>query len=484
MPSALGMPDLTDHTAAQLATYIREGVCSSREVVEAFLSRIDRVNPSLNAVVTLNAGGARAAADAADAARAAGHAVGPLHGVPITVKDGFATEGLRTTFGLPWYKRRLDRYIPEADAVAVAALRRAGAIVLGKTNLPFASYDWQTRNPLLGRTNNPYAPDRTPGGSSGGSAAAVAARLSPLDLGSDVAGSIRVPAHFCGVLAMRPTEGTVSTAGMLPPGHPGSLRHALTAGPIARSVADLRLALSVVTGAPVPHAASTLRELRVAFSSTVGGAPVAGAIRDALQAFVTQLEAAGCHVAESAPPVDCLKAQRTWGMVHGFEFASILPLDLGRPPLNQLFRTGVVRLAFGPGEYARALARGYAARPAAYAQALDQRDVLVRAFDAFLTEWDVWMCPVAGVTAFPHRRTGANLDVDGTTVPYAAPLSVFNTGTALAGTPCVVLPVGRDPDGLPIGVQIHARRGADARLLDIVERMEALIGPMMPPPSL
>ena len=172
---------LTAQTATTLARWIRDGQCSSREVVDAHLRRIERINPDLNAVVTLNAEQARADAEAADAALARGGAVGPLHGVPITVKDGFATKGLRITFGLIWYGRRMDRYEPSTDADTVAALRDAGAIILGKTNVPLGCYDWQSNNPLFGRTNNPHDRSRTPGGSSGGSAAAVAAGLSPLD---------------------------------------------------------------------------------------------------------------------------------------------------------------------------------------------------------------------------------------------------------------------------------------------------------------
>jgi amidase len=458
-------------------------------VVEAHLQRIERTNPDLKAVVTLNAEQARADAAAADAALQRGESIGPLHGVPITVKDGFATKGLRSTFGLAWYGRRLDRYEPPADADAVAALRKAGAIILGKTNLPFGSYDWQSKNPLFGRTNNPHDLERTPGGSSGGSAAAVAAGLSPLDLASDVAGSIRVPAHFCGVLSMRPTEGRVSTDGMMPPGHPGTLSHALTAGPVARSVEDLRLAHAVLTNDVGPsepetqksHSSTQFDALRVAFSVSVGDAPVSEEVAQSVRSFASTLQRAGCEVKELAPPIDFEEAQRTWGVVHGFEFASGLPLGLGRPPLNKLFGLGLARLVFGPGSYSQALTRGYSAGARSYLQGLTERARLVRTIQRFLSSWDVWVCPVAGRTAFPHCRTGANLEVDDATVHYAAPLGVFNTGMALAGTPCVVLPIGTGRNGLPIGVQIHARRHDDARLLDVVAKVaERVGGPVSP----
>ncbi|MEM8962462.1 MAG: amidase [Acidobacteriota bacterium] len=470
------LSELTDFSAHELARLIRDRACSSREVVEAHLERIERVDPSLNAIITLDPM-ARHRAMTADDALSSDHEIGPLHGVPITIKDGFATAGLRTTFGLPWYGRRLDSHVPDTDAPAVAALRRAGAIILGKTNLPFGSYDWQTNNPVTGRTNHPRDVDRTPGGSSGGSAAAVAAGLSALDLASDVAGSIRVPAHFCGVCAMRPSTGSVSTNGMMPPGHPQSLRHALVAGPIARNVADLRLAFDVL--APHTHATSPVRnlhDLKVAFSPTLSDTPVARAITEAIADCARKLTAAGCQVDEAAPNVDFIAAQRTWGLVHGFEFAAGLPLGLGREPLKRLFQIGLVRLVFGAGEYSRALARGYVASPASYFRALSQRQQMLRAFDDFFSKWDLWVLPVAGVTAFTHRRTGAKLDVDGARVAYSAPFGVFNTGSALAGTPCVVLPVGNDEAGLPIGIQVHGRHGTDLRLLALAGEIEAIIG--------
>jgi amidase len=471
------MLELTARTASELAKMLRERKCSSVEAVEAHIQRIRRLNAEINAVVTLDAERARTEAKAADDTLSQDQQTGVLHGVPITVKDGFATAGLRTTFGLPWYGRRLNRYVPNPDAAAVAALRRAGAIVLGKTNVPLGCYDWQTKHPLFGRTNNPRDLGRTPGGSSGGSAAAVAAGLSPLDLASDVAGSIRVPAHFCGAFSLRPTEGRVPTDGMMPPGHPQSIRHAIVAGPVARSVADLRLAFfALADGEPADTESKdrSLQGLRVAFSSSVAGAPVARDISNALRGFAQSLEDAGCRVSETSPAVDFEMAQQTWGLVHGFEFAAGLPFGMGKPPLNKLFRLGLVRLAFGSSGYSRALARGYSSDAQTYFRALQKRDELVRSFESFLSNWDVWLCPVAGVTAFTHRRTGANLDVDSATVPYAAPLGVFNTVTALAGTPCVTLPIGHDRGGLPIGVQIHARRGDDKRLLDLAEQIEKL----------
>jgi amidase len=224
-----------------------------------------------------------------------------------------------------------------------------------------------------------------------------------------------------------------------------------------------------------------LADLRIAFSTSVADAPVAADIDRAVRAFATSLREAGCTVKEESPPVDFDDAQQQWGLVHGFEFASGLPLGLGRSPFNKIFRLGLVGKVFGQSAYSTALERGYSADSRTYLQALTDRDQLVRRIQRFLTSWDVWVSPVAGVTAFPHQPTGEPLEVDGEAVPYAAPLGVFNTGMALAGTPCIVLPIGTDRHGLPIGVQIHARRRADARLLDMVEAIEQEVtGPVEP----
>ena len=232
------MQDLAFHSASHLATAIQERQISAQEVLDRHLRHITRHNSALNAIVTLNDGSAREQAQQADAALAEGTIWGPLHGVPITIKDLFFTEGIRTTFG---YKGFAD-YIPNRDSTIVARLRAAGAIILGKTNLPYPSTDIQTHNPLFGRTNNPWNLNTTSGGSSGGGAAAVAAGLSPLDIGSDLGGSIRIPAHFCGVYGFKPTEHRVPS---MPPTKLNTTRHMLATGILARSIADLKLGLRI-----------------------------------------------------------------------------------------------------------------------------------------------------------------------------------------------------------------------------------------------
>ena len=231
------MQSLTSLTATQLAAAIREGRTSSVEVMEAHLAEIAARNPALNAIITLDEEGALSRAREADAALARGEVWGPLHGVPMTLKDGHSTSGMRTTAGYA----PLAEYVPEQDGTVAARLKGAGAIIMGKTNVSELLMDIQASNPIFGRTSNPYDPTRTSGGSSGGAAAALAAHMTPLEIGSDFAGSIRIPAHFCGVYALKPTEHRVSMYGHIPdlPGSIRSQRFMWSIGPLARSLEDL-----------------------------------------------------------------------------------------------------------------------------------------------------------------------------------------------------------------------------------------------------
>ncbi len=240
-----GAEGLAFADATRIAGAIRSRQVSALAVVEMFQARIARLNPAINAIVTLN-DRARERARDADRALAAGESWGPLHGVPVVIKDCFETAGIRTTAGFP----PLAEYVPEEDAVVVARLLAAGAIILGKTNVPTLAMGIRTHNPIFGVTRNPYDLERTPGGSTGGGAAAVAAGLAPLDVGSDNGGSIRIPAHFSGLYGLKLTEGRVSDRGHIPvlPGFPPSIRHLKSVGTLARSVDDLELALKVLVG--------------------------------------------------------------------------------------------------------------------------------------------------------------------------------------------------------------------------------------------
>src|SRR4051812_7031477 len=304
------MDELHWMSATELAGAIRRREVSSREALEHLLARVDVLDRTVNSVVTIDAARARAEADDADAALARGEVRGVLHGVPMTVKDSFATRGMRTTSGAP----ELSDHVPEEDAHPVAALRRAGAVIYGKTNLPIYAGDFQSYNEVFGTTNNPYDLARTPGGSSGGSAAALACGFTPLELGSDIGGSIRFPAHMAGVVGHKPSYGIVPAHGQIP-GPPGTLTLAdlAVAGPMARSVEDLELGLELIAGPnrwerrawrlelPPPRR-QTLREYRVAAWLDDPQCHVEPEVRTLLEKAIRALAGAGVNVDTEARP--------------------------------------------------------------------------------------------------------------------------------------------------------------------------------------
>ena len=468
---APSMTDLTFASAHELAALVRERQVSASEVLEAHLAHIARHNPALNAIVTLDESGARRRASEADAALARGEVWGPLHGVPVTIKDALETSGLRTTAGHP----PLASYVPERDATVVARLRAAGAIVLGKTNLPQLAAGFQTDGPLLGRANNPWDTSRTPGGSTGGGAAAVAAGLSPLEMGSDFGGSIRIPAHFCGVFGLKPTEHRVSTAGHIPelPATGRRVRHMAAVGPLARSVEDLRLTLSLIEGADgrnweVPPAPKDdgpprpLREYRIAWTDGFGGVPVSAEIRAALERLALQLEEAGCRVERCDPPgLDVAALERAGRAVGGFEARPELPR-----PIRVLVRIQTMATA---GD--------------AYIRGLNQRDAFIARMEEFLSDWDAWLCPAAAVPAIPHRKPGGKIDVGGQKVAYWAAGAHYAKIFTFTGNPVVAMPIARSDEGLPIGAQLVGRRWRDNELLNVAAAIAEVTGGFRRPPG-
>lgn len=451
------MDDLAFASATDLAGQIDRREISATELLNTYLDRIARYNPALNAIVTLDEERAWKRAREADAALARDETWGPLHGVPMTLKDGHSVAGMRTTAGF----EPLADYVPPEDGTVAARLKAAGAIIIGKTNVPVLLDDFQTDNPIFGRTNNPWDLDRTPGGSGGGACAAVAAGLVPLEVGSDLGGSIRIPAHFCGVLGLKPTEHRVSLAGHIPdlPGSPRGVRILGVIGPHARYVDDLSLALRVVAGVdgrdtdvpPVPLVSElsppSLQELRIAWAPTFPNVLVARDIRAAIEQLATELDRLGCHVEERLPEVNFAQQRELFSELAGFVEQVFQPRPEGTPPLTL----------------------------ADYFAALHRRDDFIRAWDSFFAEWDVLLCPVTATTAFPHCATGTPLDVDGEMVEYWETTAPCGPAT-LTGHPAVAVPLGEDREGLPIGVQVVGRRWGEERLLAIAKLLAGVTG--------
>lgn len=477
------MSDVLFGSATQLAQAIRSGQLTALEVLEEHLAQVSRCNRQINAIVTLDADRARQRAKEADAALARGEVWGPLHGVPITIKDCYETAGLRTTSSY----RPLAKYIPTHDAEAVSRLRQAGAVIFAKTNLSMLAADFQSISPLFGRVNNPWDLTRTAGGSSGGSAAAVAAGMSPLDLGSDLGGSIRVPAHYCGIVGLKPTEDRVHGRGHIPDWRlpvgkrrRTGLQHMATYGPLARSVPDLRLCLEIIqrdslSSSPLERTHRPLSELRLAWMDEFGGLPLTRETREALATTSTKLAQLGCRIERAdLPSFDFEQAWKTYGELLGAELAPALPIRL-----RILF--GVLFLTSGRPAMDRGILSGMGMSRTKYLRILAVREELIEQMDHFLKPWDALLCPVSTGPAFTHRRTGTRIEVDEQTIPYmmgaGACTSLFN----LLGNPVVVLPLTRSSLGLPLGMQVVGARWRDMELLSIAEKIMEVTGPVQRP---
>jgi amidase len=480
------MPISPFSSVTEIAAAIRARRVSASEVLEMYLARIAEHNPKLNAVCTLDEAGARKRAAEADRALERGVLWGALHGVPMTIKDALETAGLRTTGGHP----PLADYVPERDASAVARLRAAGAVLIGKTNVPPLSADYRADNPIFGRTNNPWDLSRTPGGSTGGGSAAVSAGLSAFDVGSDLAGSVRTPAHYCGLFAIKPTDRRIPNTGHIPepPGVPRAVRHMNTLGPLARSADDLALLVQVLSGPdeqewdvpPVPLGALPERALesyRFAWTTDFGGLPVTRDTRHAIEGLAGALERLGCRVERTMPAgFDMEAAWETWGEIAIAERAATAPERVAE-------RVAALNATLGDAAVARGSARGARGNIGDYMAALTRRDRLITALERFFDDWDAWLCPVSVGPAIPHVPFGTPVEVDEGSVPYFLAGTSYSCPFNLTGSPAAVLPLAKSREGLPIGVQVVGRRWGDAALLALAARLALVTGPFQPPPG-
>jgi amidase len=474
-------------SASELARQLREGTLRIREALDAYLEQIARHNPAVNAVVTLDADGARQRAAALDAEGARGDQ--PLWGVPVTIKDAWSVEGMRSTGGYP----PLADYVPPRDATVVARLRAAGAIILGKTNVPILSSDTQTHNEIFGRTNNPWNLDRTPGGSSGGSAAAVSGGFSALDVGSDIAGSIRIPAHYCGVYGLKPTEFRVSGAGHIPPvpGYPNPIRRFGGSGPLARSIDDLELALRVIAGPdgrqsqvpPVPLAdradAPPVARLRVAWSDRFGHVPITEDTTRVLADVVDRLGQAGSAVSQRLP--DGWAFPELWEL-YGTLYWCIVGAGLS-PDVDEAEARFAGFTPDSPDAFSRGAGRAVHASMRLYNDAFARREDYLFALDRLLDDWDVFICPVAATPAISHIPHMSNVVVAGQEINYFERGTYYAMAFNLTGHPVVVIPAGYSADGLPIGIQIVGRRWDEIRLLALARQIDGVVNAYRTPPG-
>jgi Asp-tRNA(Asn)/Glu-tRNA(Gln) amidotransferase A subunit family amidase len=469
------MSDLTYLSAVAMAEQIRKKKISPLEVADAHLTKIERLNPNLNAFVHVDGQQVRREARDAEAAVMSGRNLGPLHGIPVSIKSSLGVAGLRCEAGT----RLRAGYVATEDAPLVARLRNAGAIVLGVTNTPELLMAWETDNRLYGRTNSPWDLERTPGGSSGGEAAAIASGMSAAGVGSDGGGSIRVPAHFSGICGLKPTPGRIPATGHFPAsGGPFALIGVV--GPMARTAADVRALFEIMQGpedgdtcaAPVPLRSPSedeARKLRVGYFEDDGRTPVTAEIRAAIRKAAEALRVAGFQV-EPFRPEGLEEARMLWKQFFVAAGGMLIrPMFHGRehdlsPVLKQFLDWSAAEPAL-TGESLLAAWFG--------------RDVLRAKFLAQMRRFPILLCPAAAIPAFRHGER--SWTIEGKSVNYLDAWS-YTEWFNLLGNPAVVVPMSHSAEGLPIGIQIVGRPWEEEQVLAVAAALETERGPWTAPP--
>jgi amidase len=472
-------------SAGALAAAIQNKDISSLELTDLYIERIERFDGEINAVVVRDFERGREAAKAADLALAKGDNRGPLHGLPMTIKEAYDIAGLPTTWGIAAF----GDSIATTDAETVRRLKAAGALFIGKTNVPLNLADFQSFNDIYGTTNNPWDLSRTPGGSSGGSAAALAAGLTGLEAGSDIGGSIRNPAHFCGVYGHKPTWGIVPGDGHALPGQVAPADIAVV-GPLARSAEDLALSMDIVAGAgrmdrrgwqlKLPRPAKKyLNEFRVPIWPSDDMAPVTREITDRVQTLGDQLARLGATVSDSArPEIDLSKSFDTynsllWGvMAAGMSEQERAANRKLKATVNEEASVGGRLVRYSVQEHGEWLYHN------------NRRHHLRNAWSRFFQSWDILLCPQMATTAFPHDHgeyLGRKLKIDQEEQDYFR--QIFWAGTiTVAHLPSTVFPTGPAGDGLPIGIQAVGAEYQDYQTIEFTRLMAEEFGGFVPPP--
>jgi Asp-tRNA(Asn)/Glu-tRNA(Gln) amidotransferase A subunit family amidase len=472
------LADLTFSSLVELTAQVRAHKISPVELVEAHLARIELLNPKLNAYITIDSDGARAQARAAEQAatpRVTGDSLGPLHGAPVSIKSSIDVAGFLCECG----SRLRKGFVAQSDAPLVSRLRAAGAIILGNTNVPEFLMAYESDNVLYGPANNPWDLARTPGGSSGGEAAAIAAGCSAGGVGSDGGGSIRIPAHFTGICGLKPTPGRVPSTGHFP-ASAGPFAQLGVVGPMARTVADVTRLFEVLAGpdpgdpaaAPVPlrrWSEEELHKLRIGYFEDDGATAVTPETAAAVRKAADSLRAQGFEV-EPWRPENLDRAWQLWWNLFGRagQMAFAATLDGHDAELSPILRDFRTRVAAENPLTADDLLK-----------TLLMRDALRAAFLAKMEKFPILLCPVCAIPAFRHGER--SWSVDGRKVKYLKAMS-YSQWFNLLGNPAASVPVGKSSEGLPIGVQIVGRPWEDEAVLAIAAKIEEAAGGFRPPP--
>ncbi len=488
------MKDEAFQSASELSEAIRNRRLGSLELLEIYIDRFKKFNPAINAVVATDFENARKRAKQADEALTKGENWGPLHGLPITVKDSYATVGLPSTSGSP----DLKDHIPQKNAAVVEAVINMGAIVFGKTNLPLFAMDFQSYNDVYGQTNNPWNLERIPGGSSGGAAAALAAGLTSFEIGSDIGGSIRNPAHFCGVYGHKSSWGIVPLNGHIPPPpgiYPGeymSSTDLAACGPLARSAKDLELLMDVMVKPSTPEQTafqirlpqprkSRLKDYKIGIWLDDTACPVDSQVGDQLQNAVDQLTKAGANIIDQHPNIDFKRCHEVYSLLlHGATCAGLPPevysgLADEAKELKDSETGPRVNVVRGSTQDHRNW------------QLIDyERTIMRQNWADFFKEYDLLLCPVVPVTAFPHDHSDffdRVLKVNGIGQSYIDTMIGWAGLVGVSYLPSTVMPIGMAKDGLPVGMQIVGPYLEDLTPINAAQFMSEIVGGFVPPPG-
>ncbi|OHE21656.1 MAG: hypothetical protein A2X95_09540 [Syntrophobacterales bacterium GWF2_56_9] len=480
--------------ATQQITLIKSRKISSAELLEVYIERFNRVNPSINAIIAIDLENARASAQKADEALARGEDWGPLHGLPMTIKDTIEVTGMPCTSGSP----KLKQHMPARDADVAASLRGAGAIIFGKTNVPLFAQDFQSFNDVYGQTNNPWDVTRVPGGSSGGAAAALAAGLTPLEIGSDIGGSIRTPAHFCGVFGHKSSYDVVPFRGHIPP-FPGLFpgEYAIggdiaVIGPLARSANDLELVMDIIARPKKPMQTAwklelppprkkTIIEFKVGVWLDDPDFPVDGLVSDCLSDLVDTLAKQGTQITNKRPDISFKDCHDIYARL----LTAVPNAALPRAVFDQML-SELPNLSEDDKNFRAQLIRGTTLRHRDWV-VLDYLRLLMRQKWAdFFTDVDILLCPAVPVTAFAHDHGdffNRTLKVNNMERSYADTMLAWAGLTCVSYLPATVAPIGTAKDGLPVGVQIVGPYLEDKTPIRLASLIEEMTGGFRPPPG-
>ncbi|HTO14469.1 MAG TPA: amidase [Edaphocola sp.] len=452
---------------------------SVEQVCVAFLTQIKRHNKELNAICELrNEDEILKDAREKDGLLKIGKSKGLLFGLPMTVKDTFWVKNLKNSNGDPLQ----INYIAKEDAELIKLLKEEGAIIIGKTNVPLFCIDWQTTNFWNGQTNNPYDISRVAGGSSGGSAVAVSVGFSPLELGSDAGGSIRVPAHFNGICGLRPTEDLLSNRGHIQaPNKPLGNRNIVTPGPLAKNVDDLILLMYVLTkNSLIPFGYTfdnqqkenelSLKNLKIAYSETINNTEIDNEYLEIFRDLIKKVKQKNDQITSDFPIYDEQKAYLEYGKVIGFEMGVNNP----RIPFFSFFLYLFLLGKYRDPNWAKGMSIGQRASNYTYSKAIDYKNFVSKIYEDFLTEYDIWITPVCSIEAYKHQNAGKPFVINGKKIAYTKAIGSFTFTTAFSGHPIVVIPIGKMKNGMPVGIQIHSKKWSDKKLLLIAKLFESL----------